>query len=146
MLLHKHGSHFTIENLLGSYVWLIEPMQRLIAYLGLSCTIEDFDQCDFGLQLPEAGPHQFCQKATRLLGNIPDLARLAHSCSGKCSTHVHDHAFGTAKVQTPTGSRTLSKAGSAGIYHSGLCRPWARAAATFLQRKFWSGQAPWAGH
>ena len=146
MLLHSRGFHFTIENPLGSYVWLFKPMQELIAFLGSDCVIVDFDQCYFGLQLPGAGPQYFCQKSTRLLGNIPALQCLSHRCPGKCETHIHDHAFGSATVETSTGRRTLSKAGAAGIYPVGLCRPWARAAARFIKDKFWRGEDAWCGH
>ena len=120
---------------------------RLIEFLRAVCTIVDFDQCSFGLQLPGAQPHQFCQKSTRLIGSIPTLKKLEQKCPGKSSSHVHDHAFGSASIVGPDGQRkTLSKAGAAGIYPVGLCKPWAASAAEHLKAVFWRGKSPWGGH
>ena len=147
VLLHRSGYHFTIENPLGSYVWRFEPVQRLIEYLGDDCCIVDFDQCYFGLQLPGAEKHMFCQKSTRLLGNIQTLKELGHRCPGRSSAHVHDHAFGSARVEVSPGVFcNLSKAGAAGIYPVGLTAPWASASARFIKQKFWGGEDPWSGH
>ena len=37
VLLHSLGYHFTIENPKGSFVWLFDPVVRLIEYLGDDC-------------------------------------------------------------------------------------------------------------
>ena len=147
MVFHSLGYFFTIEKPKGSYVWLYEPMLRLIECLGSDCMIVDFDQCYYGLQLPAAAPCEFCKKSTRLLGNTPTLKYLSQPCPGKSATHVHDHAFGSAAVCTAGGKKqTLSKTGAAGIYPVGFCRPWARLAGAHLKIKFGPGNNSWCGH
>ena len=76
-----------------SYVWLCEPMLRVIELLGSDCMVVDLDQCYYGLQLPGTAPCEFHKKCTLLLGNIPTLKSLSQRCPRKSTTHIHDCAF-----------------------------------------------------
>ena len=74
--MHDAGGCFTNGNPKGSCVWTFEPMLRLIEYLGASCTTAVLLSMLTWFTIAGAGFHCFCEKSTRLPGNIPTLKKL----------------------------------------------------------------------
>ena len=118
-ILESHGSWWTLENPLTSYIW---SMPGTISKMSEeACFTVVFDQCSYGLKLRnregQVGP---CKKATRIIGNIPTLTSLHKVCS--CD-QKHVHAVGG--VRTPSGWKSRSKL--AGCYPLQLCDAYAKA-------------------
>ncbi len=55
----------------------------------------EFEQCEFGFLAPH-DPQLFIKKPTRILTNMPTLAKLARTCS---NNHCHYRCLGSVYVQ-----------------------------------------------
>jgi hypothetical protein len=113
------GHLFSIENPKDSLAFRSSPMEVLRA---CTCTwTATFDQCQYGLAPPAASPREFIKKATSILANFEEIMDLESSCPGSGKNHVHVHALGTRRVDTPDGPRSVSVAMLAGRYPDRLC-------------------------
>ena len=121
-LLIDGGGFYSIENPVGSYLFLYKPIQRLSARAG---RLVNFSQCAYGLILPGARAQHYCRKNTSILTNLSELVILQLSCPGVSATHIHDVAWGSRKLE----GGTVSLARSAGAYPPELCKAWAQAVA-----------------
>ena len=131
---HHRGILWSVENPLGSYLWLMPPMRGLAA---LGARIE-FDMCQFG------SPHM---KPTAILTSAP-LQALAQRCDRDVRPHDHVALVGTEIVR----GKKQFKTKRAQVYPLDLCQQWA-SLLTFTmttpagERKRPLGQpVPWSGH
>ena len=131
-LLDKVGGLFSVENPRASYLWLSGPFLKLQQSLGDRFIVTDFDQCQYGLQLPGSKSHEFCRKSTRIVGNFVELSAICLKCSGKTPRHQHIHAIGSVSVD----GKRISRAGAAGRYPKGLCLALASAGRGGFARKY----------
>ena len=82
-----------------------------------------FCQCAYGLQLPGAKKHVYCQKNTCLLTNMESLRVIAAKCPGLSRWHSHEVAWGSKMVN----GKSVRLAAAAGKYPHALCEKWAQA-------------------
>ena len=112
LIAHRSGTHWSIENPLGSYLWAMPPMVEL--HRQTSSKRVEFDMCRFG------APHL---KPTALLTSL-NLDQLAQRCDQHVRPHHHEALHGTVIVQGKQVFRTRL----AQVYPAELCRQWAVAA------------------
>lgn len=114
LLLHAHGSFFTLENPLSSHAWKMPAMVALLKKTEARCV--DLDQCMYKLMLPDAnGKLGFSLKPTRFCGTMPNLEQLRLRCN---QTHSHVAVIGGIKYQGKWQKRSVL----AGAYPERLCR------------------------
>ena len=112
-LLHKHGSKFTLENPRTSFAWKTPKMLELISKC--DCTIVHFDQCQYGLKIPDQhGVLGLAKKSTTMVGTMPDLHKLYRVCD---HTHLHVPVVGGVKHNGKWQKRSTL----AGTYPGSLC-------------------------
>ena len=138
-LLYDFGYFFTIENPYGSHLWIAPVMVALMEYIGSNGVLVQFDQCTYGLQLPGATKFCFCRKRTCIFTNNLKLENIASTCPGISRFHIHDHAWGTVRIE----GKTYSKAAAAGRYSNSLCRIIAYYNAEAISERFWGSATPW---
>lgn len=114
--LWRDASWFSFENPAGSYVWACQGMKSLLRKRGVR--VIRFHQCEYGLQLPDSGPHDRCRKDTFIVTNAP-LDALHRLC-----THTHFHVTCIGGIRTDEGWRKRSAL--AGQYPEELCHEWAK--------------------
>ena len=114
------GWFFSIENPAGSYLFRYCPVARLSTIA--QCWQFKFCQCYYGLQLPGADKHVFCQERIAILTNLENFCTLKQSCPGFSPTHRHESAWDSRVVQ----GKSESRASAAGAYPVSLCQIWAQ--------------------
>ena len=118
---HRRGGLFTIENPLFSLLFLSKHFKRLASAVPL-CEAH-VDQCSYGLKLPGASAHCFCQKRTKFVANFESICELTRACPGRGPNHHHEHAIGSRVVVSNLGkSQRVSLAKAAGRYPLSLCQ------------------------
>ena len=125
-LISQHGGFWSIENPCRSYLWHFAPIAQL---LGIARAYDvPFDQCAYGLHIPQEGPNSYIKKRTTIRTNIPTLVPLAKNCPGISSTHKHVWAIGSVKIN----NKSVHRSALAGHYPISLCEAWADCLCTWL--------------
>jgi hypothetical protein len=106
---------FTIENPVGSYVFLYDPIARLSSLR--PCLLVSFPQCAYGLCFPGCSEREFRRKNAYVLSDLRESVSLAWKCPGAGGKRVHAHAWGSLKRE----GQILRRAGPAGKYPRDLC-------------------------
>ncbi len=122
------GAHFSIENPRDSYVFHMPLMSCLLEAAAATDVV--FDQCQYGLKFRDSNDSEFCKKPTRVVGTMPELARMHRLCTAKSPTHQHVRAWGSFKVD----GRSQSRTAEAGAYPNSLCSIWAQVVASGLTK------------
>ena len=123
----QSNTHFSIENPADSYLFLYEPIVRLLQ--DPRTQLITFDQCAYGLRPPGASMFEFTRKRTSLLTSMPELHALQRACPGLTTNHIHVHAWGSVKVD----GVSYSRARAAGAYPLQLCTAWAQCICRHVQ-------------
>lgn len=116
----KVGGLFSIENQMGSYVFLHPESvhSRTLTETGFV----DFDEFAYGLQLSGGKPHHHVCKRTTVFESCRRLLYVHRMCPGICDTHKHEQCWGTRAINGKKISLT-----AAAHYPKCLCRMWAEA-------------------
>ncbi len=101
-----------------SWAWHLKAMRDAFKLPGVTEVI--FDQCGYGLTIPDAsGSLGLAQEPTKFGGNLPFMSHLHRQC--KCS-RTHVQVIGGVK----TGKDCFRRSQLAGAYPRGLCSEYHR--------------------
>lgn len=118
LLLHAHGSFFTLENPVSSMIWKMPEIVALMSQC--KCQLVELDQCQYGLRVPDIdgklGP---ALKRTRFVGTIPRLGMLGRLCK---TDHHHVAVLGDCRFL----GKWRKRSQIAGPYPASLCKAYAK--------------------
>ena len=80
-ILHSRGMYFVIEHPLTSLAWQLKESQDLIS----ACSLSEV-AVHMCMYRGKGEPDLCTKKATKLVGNLPDLSRVAQTCDRQ---HTH---------------------------------------------------------